>query len=118
MTPRTDMCATCEGFRIRLKDATHEEEKVKLTADFTSHLEAAQEERNYYLTSMQQATTALEENPSAPPQYAHYTFNFAQCVHIPHHARQVGPLYFKTPRKIQLFGICCDGNKKQHNYLI
>ena len=28
------------------------------------------------------------------------------------------PLYFKTPRKIQIFGICCDSNRKQHNYLI
>ena len=118
MTPRTDVCATCEGFRTRLKDATCEEDKVKLTADFTSHLEAAQEERDHYLTSMKQAATVLEENQGTPPQYAHYTFDFAQCVHIPHHARQVGPLYFKTPRKIQLFGICCDGNKKQHNYLI
>ena len=28
------------------------------------------------------------------------------------------PLYFKPPRKIQIFGICCDSNRKQHNYLI
>ena len=118
MTPRTDVCAVCEGFRFQLKDATREEEKVKLTAAFTTHLEAAQEERDYYLTSMKQAETTLADNCGTPLEYAHYTFDFAQCVHIPHHARQVGPLYFKTPRKIQIFGICCDSNRKQHNYLI
>ena len=52
------------------------------------------------------------------PQYAHYTFDFAEQLHIPHHARQVGPIYFKVCRKIQLFGVCCDSNKKQVNYLI
>ena len=106
------MCAICEDFRTKLKDATREEEKVKLTAALTTHLEAAQEERDYYLTSMKQAATTLADNRDTPLEYAHYTFDFAQCVHIPHHARQVGPVYFKTPRKIQIFGICCDNNRK------
>lgn len=44
MTLRTDVCATCVQFCTQLKDATREEEKVKLAADFTSRLEAAQEE--------------------------------------------------------------------------
>ena len=52
------------------------------------------------------------------PEYAHYTFDFAEQVHIPHHSRQVGPIYFKVCRKIQLFGICCDSDRKQVNYLI
>ena len=30
-----------------------------------------------------------------PPDYAHYIFNFAEQVFIPHHARQVGPLYLQ-----------------------
>ena len=46
MTPQSDVCATCEQFRIQIKDAVHEEEKVKLTTDFTSHVEMAQEERD------------------------------------------------------------------------
>lgn len=115
MTPRTDVCAICENFRTQIKNSTSEEEKVSVTSDFSSHLQEAQEERDYYLTSMEKATSELA---SAPPQYAHYTFDFAQGVHIPHHARQVGLLYLKTPCKIQIFGICCDSTKKQHNYLI
>ena len=67
---------------------------------------------------MKKAESTLTEHKERPLSYAHYTFDFAQCVHIPHHARQVGPLYFKILRKIQIFGICCDSNRKQHNYLI
>ena len=52
------------------------------------------------------------------PTYAHYTFDFAEQLHLPHHSRQEGPLYFKVCRKVQLFGICCDINNVQINYLI
>ena len=66
---------------------------------------------------MKKAETQLSEaqDTRSVPQYAHYTFDFAEQVHIPHHARQVGPIYFKVCRKIQVFGICCDSNRKQVN---
>ena len=48
----------------------------------------------------------------------HYTMDFAQAVSIPHHARQEGPLYFLTPRKIHLFGIAVEGVYKQFNYVV
>eukprot|EP00117_Sycon_ciliatum_P035008 scpid39139/ scgid26612/ len=49
---------------------------------------------------------------------SHYTFDFAQQVTLPHMARQPGPLYFKTPRKVQLFGVCSEGMPLQMNYLL
>ena len=52
------------------------------------------------------------------PNFAHYTFDFAEQLHLPHHSRQVGPMYFKVGRKVQLFGICCDSNNTQVNYLV
>ncbi|KAJ8313805.1 LOW QUALITY PROTEIN: hypothetical protein KUTeg_008366, partial [Tegillarca granosa] len=48
--------------------------------------------------------------------YKHYTFDFSQFVSIPHHARQMGPVYFITPRKI--FGFRIDIIPKQLNFLI
>ena len=39
-----------------------------------------------------------------------YSFDHAQQVHYPHYAQQVGPLFFKTPRKYQCFGICAEGS--------
>ena len=37
---------------------------------------------------------------------------------IPYHARQSGPVYFKSARKIHLFGVCNEGIPKQVTYLI
>ena len=47
-----------------------------------------------------------------------YTFDFAQALAIPHHARQEGLLYFLTPRKIQLLGVAIEGQYKQLNYVV
>jgi hypothetical protein len=44
----------------------------------------------------------------------HYSWDYAQQVHFPHHAQQVGPIYFKTPRKCNVFGVCSEGSG---NYL-
>ncbi|KAJ8300424.1 hypothetical protein KUTeg_021943 [Tegillarca granosa] len=35
---------------------------------------------------------------------------YAQQVYFPHYAQQVGPLFFKTPRKCQCFGVCTVGS--------
>lgn len=43
----------------------------------------------------------------------HYSFDFAQQVH----ALQPGTLYFLVPRKVGLFGVCCEGIAKQVNYI-
>ena len=41
MTPRTDVCVCCENFRVQLKAAIQDEEKVKITTEFSFHLEEA-----------------------------------------------------------------------------
>ena len=37
--------------------------------------------------------------------HVHYTFDFAQQITLPCQLRQVGPLYFKAPYRVQLFGV-------------
>lgn len=40
----------------------------------------------------------------------HYSFDFAQQIHIPFDSLQPGPIYFLTPFKVSLFDIiieCC-----------
>jgi hypothetical protein len=46
-------------------------------------------------------------------------FNVLRClqVHYPSHPMQPCPIYFLTPRKCGLFGVCCEGIP-QVNYLI
>ena len=47
----------------------------------------------------------------------HISFDYAQNMLIPNNPQQVGPIYFKTPRKCHLFGICSESLPKQVNYL-
>ena len=46
------------------------------------------------------------------------SFDYAQQLLYPYNPQQPGPAYFKLARKCQLFGICCEGNNTQMNYLI
>ena len=47
-----------------------------------------------------------------------YSFDHVQGVHYPSNSLQPGPMYFKTARKCEIFGICCKGSLIQANYLI
>lgn len=48
----------------------------------------------------------------------HYSFDYAQQVHLPSNPMQPGPIYFLVPRKVGLFGVCCEGLPKQMNFVI
>ena len=68
---------------------------MKLTSEFTKHVELAQQEHEYYISATKKSETqlAIAAGTGSSPDYAHYTF---AEVFIPHHARQVGPLYFRV----------------------
>ena len=107
MTPRTDVCHYCEGYRIEIQHAFTESKKENLLHRFKTHLEDAQKERDAYLAAIEQSKHA--NSTSEQPDYVHYTFDFAQQVFLPYHSRQVGPLYYKVPLRVQIFGISNDG---------
>ena len=52
------------------------------------------------------------------PIEAHYSFDMAQQVFYPNDPLQPGPMYFLTPRKRAIFGVCCKAIPRQINYLI
>ena len=91
-------------------------------------LKQAQTECCYYQEATHRAHEefASQYPTTAPPfppcsqqlKCAHYTFDFAQQVTLPHLFRRPGPLYFQTPRKVQLLGVCREGVPKQVNYLL
>ena len=39
-------------------------------------------------------------------------------VHYPYSPQQPGPIYFLTPRKCAIFGVCCEAIPRQINYFI
>ena len=74
--------------------------------------------RDFYLACIKKAREHLQPPPmeNHSIDYGHYTFDFAQQLQVPYHARQVGPLFFKVP-KVQLFGTCNDSTNTQVNYM-
>jgi len=132
--PRSDLCMTCENFKKALNQIasdmkeSREDEKVRIHQQAIAHLERAKKERGYYQDCISVAEKSYQKlgpqqkvppcKPNSRNIAMHYSWDFAQQVHYPFEDQQVGPIYFKTPRRAQLFGICCEGIPRQVNYLI
>ena len=95
----------------------------------------ATKERSFYRSRCDQAKQQLVTHFtqsgvfSPPPPFTshgpcslegmvHYSFDMAQQMHYPSNPLQPGPIYFLTPRKCALFGVCCEAIPRQVNYLI
>ena len=96
------------------------------------HLEEVSKERFLYKMAIDSAKQSIWQyfssegvfNPPEPASKAtpcsrhikaHYSFDMAQQVFYP---QQPGPMYFLTPRKCAIFGVCCEALPCQVNYLI
>ena len=82
MTPQSDVRARCEQFRADVKAAFREKDKIKAMINFKAYLDIAREEHNYYLTLMKKTETSLA-NSETDLSYCHYTFDFAEQIHLP-----------------------------------
>ena len=129
--PMSDLCWTCQlnNSRIIRQVNVPENEKSEVLRRQETHLEHARAERTHYQNMCKQSREAAnihslhDLHVSVTPPLSrnialHYSFDFAQQVHFPSDPLQPGPIYFKTPRKCQIFGIHADGLAKQVNYLI
>ena len=133
--PRTDLCMTCEDFKKEINrivsdlDDSRDDEKAMVYRKALEHIEEAKKERTYYnacskLAHQHYLKLGLKNIPTKATRpnsrniMQHYSWDFAQQLHYPYEDQQVGPIYFKTPRKAQLFGICSEGLPRQTNYLI
>lgn len=129
MTPATDLCNTCQmnNTKIFRNVNVSEEEKGQSIEQQNEHLTSALKERDFYKNSVKSCKETLQNTEidlmtaQATCSFqgtVHYSYDYAQQVHIPSNPQQPGPIYFKTPRKCSLFGICCEGLPRQTNYLI
>ena len=90
------------------------------------HLSLAHVGIQYYRSQCQLATKSAVSFPSAFEKHlpcsfdgvAHYSWDYAQQLHYPHDPFQPGPIFFKTPRKCGIFGVCNDGINMQYNYFV
>ena len=104
-----------------------EEEKTARLHSQEEHLRVVQAERSLYNTMTADARATCHDQhlaclqPSTPCSRSmsmHYSFDYAQQVHLPSNPQQPGPIYFLVPRKCAIFGICCEGIPRQVNFLI
>ena len=130
--PMTDLCFTCQQNSSKLQQAANlsESEKSECIATQQEHLNSAKTERDFYKFVCNKSKETLEtlgvaalqnrENVTASSLAGstHYSFDYAQQVHIPSDPLQPGPIYFKTPRKCGIFGVMCEGIPEQVNFLI
>ncbi|RUO96303.1 hypothetical protein BC936DRAFT_142229 [Jimgerdemannia flammicorona] len=92
------------------------------------HIQYAKDERIQYKSDIlivKQSIQALGSlNNIAPNTTAnttnlilHFSFDYAQYVQIPHLVQQEVNIYFKTPIKVQVFGVCNDAIPQQVIFL-
>ena len=127
--PMTDLCWTCQANNNLIYHGVNipEEKKSECLRQQEEHLLVVQKERSLYNCMVQESKQTCEElgitefHSSSPCSRAismHYSFDYAQQVHLPSDPLQPGPIYFLVPRKVGLFGVCCEGIPKQVNFVI
>lgn len=80
-----------------------------------NHLQWVSKEQNHYKKCIQKCREALParlantspicRRPLSYRGEMHYSFDYAQQIHLPHNSQQVGPIYFFTGYKVGLFGV-------------
>ncbi|ELU09153.1 hypothetical protein CAPTEDRAFT_228820 [Capitella teleta] len=127
--PMSDLCWTCQQNMTLIYRGSNiaEEEKSERLRMQEEHLAKQLMERQLYQgmsekakgTCQQLGITGLQRSAPCSRQISmHYSFDFAQQVHLPSDPLQPGPIYFLTPRKVGIFGVHCEGVARQVNFLI
>eukprot|EP01028_Stygiella_incarcerata_P005966 TRINITY_DN245_c0_g2_i1.p1 TRINITY_DN245_c0_g2~~TRINITY_DN245_c0_g2_i1.p1 ORF type:complete len:723 (-),score=164.06 TRINITY_DN245_c0_g2_i1:38-2206(-) len=99
---RSDLCDLCSRF---------ERDKMEgWDVVVRAHKLLGSREREFYRRSINLS--------SVQHGSLHLTFDFAQCVRIPHSMQQAGNIYFKSPYKIDLFGIAAEAEMRTEVYCI
>ena len=132
--PRTDLCMTCEEFKKQINQVSaqlneeRDEKKAQIYQKALAHILDAKTERAYYRATARVAQSHYKKFskrkisspvlPNSQEMIMHYSWDFAQQFQYPYEDQQVSPIYFKTPRRSQIFGVCNEGIPCQVNYLI
>ena len=125
----TDLCWTCQKNNTFIYRSANlpEAEKSERLLQQECHFLVVQRGHSLYNDMVRHAKDVCHElgiseltsNTPCSRQIAmHYSFDYAQQVHLPSDPLQPEPIYFLVPQKVGLFGVCYDGVPKQVNFLI
>ena len=106
-----------------------DDEKSEVVRKQEKHLLDAERERSLYKITCNESKDSIAKilheidfnstrQPCSFNGKVKYSFDYAQQVHLPSNPMQPGPIYFKVPRKVGIFGICCESLPRQVNFLI
>ena len=106
-----------------------DDEKSEVVRKQEKHLLDAEQERSLYKNACNESKDSIAKilleidfnstrQPCSFDGKVHYSFDYAQQVYLPSNPMQPGPIYFKVPRKVGIFGICCESLPRQVNFLI
>ena len=129
--PMTDLYCTCQNNNKRIFRSANlpDEEKSEIVKQQEEHLLNAERKRSFYKSACNESKDALcpyakdlDFNETRQPCYfdgkVHYSFDYAQHVYLTSNLMEPGPIYFKTPRKVGIFGMCCEAIPRQVNFWI
>lgn len=135
MKPRLDLCWQCQqnsSATVHIANRS-EAEKSAAIAGALEHLELVKTAWEHYKTICEESKGSIHthfvvDGQFSPPPGAcmpcnsvdikvHYSFDYAQQVHYPSDPLQPGPIYFLTPRKCTVFGVCCKAVPRQVTFL-
>ena len=136
MKPRSNLCWQCQQNSTAIVRTANRSEAEKSTAIASAlqHLKVVKSAREHYKTTCQKCKESVHAHfvsngqfsPPSPGTCApcnsvdievHYSFDYAQQVHYPSDPLQPGPIYFLTPRKCTVFGVCCGAVPRQVTFL-
>ena len=128
MKPRSDLCQECQENNNLINKSVNlpEDKKSEALRRAEKHLNLACAQRTQYQENIKLAQRDIKKEsvmptpktPNSNNITAMYSFDFAQMVQYPNSPLQVGPIYFKVPRRCYLFGVNNEGINRQTNYLI
>ncbi|CAB4378732.1 unnamed protein product [Rhizophagus irregularis] len=122
LSSRSDLCTLCKIMRFN-SQLWHINERDSKVLEWNKHILWANEERNYYKKCITDTKNQLLQfnlselkrsgNPNSLEIENHISWDFAEAVNLSHSSQQEGSIFFKSPWKIFIFGICKEAFPQQ-----
>ena len=136
----SDLCDKCDQMLVSLRHSFSDEKCKEKNDKYNQHFIKAKAFRDSYNTNIEDAEKrwgrkrqkdcdqilgCLDSRIQLSPFTSHayldiqmqYSFDYCQQVSLPYSSQQRGTFYFRTPRKVQVFGVCCEPLSRQVFFL-
>lgn len=137
----SDLCDKCDQALVSLRHSLSDVQRKATNDKYSEHLSNAKQLRERYKVNIEEAEKGWKEETEKDkeqilgclvsraqlsPFISHayldmqmqYSFDYCQQVSLPYSSQQRGTFYFKSARKVQIFGVCCEPLCRQVFFLI